>query len=67
MTRVSSVTTSQLAPNQVIATIGIDIEDGLRVPEVEQLITRLEEKIHAEHPEVYRIFIRPEAAPTPGG
>jgi len=61
VTRVISVTTSQLAPDQVIATIGIDIEDHLRVPEVEALIERLEAKIHAEHQEVYRIFIRPEA------
>ncbi|WP_114228910.1 MULTISPECIES: cation diffusion facilitator family transporter [Sphingomonas] len=64
VTRVISVTTSQLSPEQVIATIGIDIEDGLRVPEVEQLIERLETQIQAEHPEVYRIFIRPEAAPA---
>jgi divalent metal cation (Fe/Co/Zn/Cd) transporter len=65
VTRVSSVTTSQLAPDKVIATIGIDIDDGLKVPEVEQLIERLERQIQAEHPEVFRIFIRPEAAPAP--
>lgn len=64
VTRLISVTTTQLAPDQVIATIGIDIEDDLRVPEVERLIERLEAQIQAEHPEVYRIFIRPEAAPA---
>jgi cation diffusion facilitator family transporter len=63
VTRVISVTTSQLAPDQVIASIGIDIEDSLQVPAVEELIGRLERRIQSEHPEVTRIFIRPEAAP----
>jgi cation diffusion facilitator family transporter len=60
VTRVIDITTSQMSPDQVIATIGIDIEDELRVPEVEQLIGRLETKISAEHPELFRIFIRPQ-------
>lgn len=63
VSRVIDITTSQLAPDQVIATIAIDIEDELRVPEVEALISRLERRIAAEHPEVFRIFIRPEPAP----
>ncbi|URD61393.1 cation diffusion facilitator family transporter [Sphingomonas sp. KRR8] len=63
VTRVISVTTSQLSPDQVIATIGIDIDDELRVPQVEELICSIERQIAAEHPEVYRIFIRPEPAP----
>lgn len=64
VTRVISVTTSQLSPAQVIATIGIDIEDSLRVPQVEALIRSLEQRIAAEHPEVFRVFIRPEPAPA---
>ena len=62
VTQVTEVTTSQLAPDQVIANIGIDIEDSLRVPEVEQLIGSLADRISAEHPELFRVFIRPEPA-----
>lgn len=61
--RVIDVTTSQLSPDQVIASIALDIEDALRVPEVVALIRRLEQKITAEHPELLRVFIRPEASP----
>jgi cation diffusion facilitator family transporter len=62
VTKVIDVTTSQLSPDQVIASIALDIEDELRVPQVEELICRLERKITAEHPELLRVFIRPEAS-----
>ena len=58
--QVVDITTSQLAPDQVIATLGIDIVDDLRVPEVEQLILRIEQGIRARHPELFRVFIRPQ-------
>lgn len=65
---VVDVTTSQLAPNQVIATIGLDLDDALRVPDVEQLIARLERQIRGDHPELFRLFIRPQpCAPPPAG
>lgn len=56
---VVDITTSQIAPNQIIATLGIDIEDGLRVPEVEQLILRIEQTVRESHPDLFRVFIRP--------
>ena len=62
VTQVIDVTTSQLAPDQVIANIAIDIEDSLRVPEVEQLIGNLARRISDAHPELFRVFIRPEPA-----
>ncbi|MFD1610644.1 cation diffusion facilitator family transporter [Sphingomonas tabacisoli] len=58
---VVDVTTSQLAPDQVIATIGIEIDDKLRVPDVEDLIERLEQTIRARHAELFRVFIRPQS------
>ena len=39
---VESVLTTQLSPDQVIATLSVEFDDRLRVPEVEQLIGRLE-------------------------
>lgn len=58
---VVDVITSQLAPNQVIATMGIVIDDNLRVIEVEQLIARIEKTIRVRHPQLFRVFVRPQS------
>ena len=42
---VESVLTTQLSPDQVIATLSVEFDDRLRVPEVEQLIGRLEHEL----------------------
>ena len=57
--QVVDITTSQMGPDQVIATISVEIDDDLRVPQVEQMIGRIEEAIRARFPQLFRIFIRP--------
>jgi cation diffusion facilitator family transporter len=59
--KVIDITTSQMGPDQVIATIAVEIDENLRVPEVEQLIARIEGSIQARFPQLFRIFIRPVA------
>ncbi len=59
--KVIDITTSQMGPDQVIATIAVEIDEDLRVPEVEQLIARIEGAIQARFPQLFRIFIRPVA------
>jgi cation diffusion facilitator family transporter len=59
--QVIDITTSQMGPDQVIATIAVEIDEDLRVPEVEQLIHRIEDAIRARFPQLFRIFIRPVA------
>jgi cation diffusion facilitator family transporter len=59
--QVVDLTTSQMGPDQVIATISIEIDEDLRVPEVERLIARIEEAIRSRFPQLFRIFIRPVA------
>jgi cation diffusion facilitator family transporter len=59
--QVIDITTSQMGPDQVIATIAVEIDEDLRVPEVEQLIHRIEDAIRARFPQMFRIFIRPVA------
>ena len=59
--KVIDITTSQMGPDQVIATIAVEIDEDLRVPEIEQLIARIEESIQARFPQLFRIFIRPVA------
>jgi cation diffusion facilitator family transporter len=58
---VVDITTSQMGPDQVIATISIEIDEDLRVPQVEQLIGRIEQSIRSRYPQLFRIFIRPVA------
>jgi cation diffusion facilitator family transporter len=56
---VVDITTTQMSPDQVVAAIGIRIDESLRVPEVEQLIRRIEESIRKRYPQLFRVFIRP--------
>lgn len=61
---VVDITTAQLSPNQVIATLGVSLDETLRVPEVEKLIQRLEQKIRATHPQLFKVFVRPQSPDT---
>ena len=58
---VVEITTAQLAPDQVIATLGVIIDPKLHVPEVEQLIYRLEKAIKVRHPQLLKVFVRPQS------
>ena len=56
---VVDVTTTQMSPDQVIASISIEIEQSLRVPQVEELIERIEKGMRDRFPQLFRVFIRP--------
>ncbi len=56
---VVDITTTQMAPDQVIAALSVEIDQSLRVPQVEKLIRRIEKGMHARFPQLFRIFIRP--------
>lgn len=57
--RVEGILTSQLSPDQVIATIGVELDDNLRTPDVEKLIGHLETELRKKHPDLFRVFVRP--------
>ena len=57
--RVEGILTSQLSPDQVIATIGVELEDHLRTPDIERLIGHLETELRKQHPDLFRVFVRP--------
>jgi cation diffusion facilitator family transporter len=59
ITRVEGILTSQLSPDQVIANVGVEFDDDLRAPEIEKVIGRLETELRKEHPELFRVFVRP--------
>jgi len=56
---VEGILTSQLAPDQIIANVGLEFEDHLRTPDIERLIGELETKLRNKHPDLLRIFVRP--------
>ncbi len=58
---VVSVMTSQLAPDQVIATLGLRFDEALELREVEALIHRLEKSIRKRHPQLFQVFVRPQS------
>jgi cation diffusion facilitator family transporter len=57
--RVEGILTSQLSPDQVIATIGVELDDNLRTPDIEKLIGHLETELRKTYPELFRVFVRP--------
>lgn len=56
---VEGILTSQLGPNQVIATVGVEFDDKLRTPDIERIIGHLENELRKDHPELFRVFVRP--------
>ena len=56
---VEGVLTSQLAPDQVIANVGLEFDDDLRTPDIERAIRHLETELRKIHPELFRVFVRP--------
>ena len=59
---IETILTTQLSPDQVIATLGIEFADDLRIPEVEALIGKLECDLRKRHPDLYRVFVRPTSS-----
>ena len=57
---VRRILTTQMAPDQVIATLDVEFDDTLSIPDVERLIGRIESELRSRHPELARVFIRPE-------
>ena len=57
---VRRVLTTHMAPDQVIATMDVEFDDELTIPDVEMLIGRIEGGLRDRHPELSRVFIRPE-------
>jgi cation diffusion facilitator family transporter len=62
--RVIDIQTTQMSPDQVIATLAIEIQDKLTVPQVERLIQRIEDAMRSRFPQLFRVFIRPVSGPA---
>jgi cation diffusion facilitator family transporter len=56
----NGVLTVQMGPDQVVATLSAEFEDGLATPQIEASIHRIETAVQARHPEVAALFVKPQ-------
>jgi divalent metal cation (Fe/Co/Zn/Cd) transporter len=57
---VNEVLTVQLSPQQIVAMVSLDFNDDLTLSRVENIAAEIERQATAAHPEVMRLFIRPQ-------
>jgi divalent metal cation (Fe/Co/Zn/Cd) transporter len=56
----NNLITVQLAPDQVTVLLSLEFDDALRVPEIEKIVTDLEERIRDARPDVFLMFVKPQ-------
>jgi cation diffusion facilitator family transporter len=56
----NGVFTVQMGPEQVVAALSAEFEDGLSTQQIEAGIRRLEAEVRARHPEVVALFVKPQ-------
>jgi len=64
--RVNDLVTVHLAPDQIVAALSLEFKDELNTPQIEQAVAAIERHICQQHPEVSRIFIKPQSSATRG-
>ncbi|WP_274630196.1 cation diffusion facilitator family transporter [Arvimicrobium flavum] len=58
--KANGVLTVHLGPQQIVASLSIEFEDDLRVPELEACVERLEEALKARVPSLAAVFFKPQ-------
>jgi len=58
--RANGVLTIQMAPDQIMAAMSFEFDDALTAPQIEQMVADIERRIHAAHPEVTSLFVKPQ-------
>lgn len=56
----NGVTTMQMGPEQVVAMLSAEFEDDCTTPQIEACITRIEQAVKAEYPELVALFVKPQ-------
>jgi divalent metal cation (Fe/Co/Zn/Cd) transporter len=62
--RAGLVFSVHLAPRQIVAALSLEFADKLTTPQIEDAVLELERAIHAAHPEVIAIFVKPQTSGT---
>ena len=58
--RANGVLTVQLAPDEIMAAMSMEFDDRMTAPEIEVLVQDIEQRVHAAHPEVRSLFVKPQ-------
>jgi cation diffusion facilitator family transporter len=58
--RANGVLTIQMAPQEIMAAMSFEFDDALTAPQIEEMVADIERRIHAAHPEVTSLFIKPQ-------
>jgi len=61
---VNGVLTSYLSPDQVVVMLSLEFEDRLCVPELEEAVREIEQRVRAQHPEISALFVKPQTPPV---
>jgi cation diffusion facilitator family transporter len=62
--KANGVLTAQMGPDQVLVALSAEFDDRLTTPEIEDCVKTLEDEIRSAHPEVSRLFVKPQTAAT---
>jgi divalent metal cation (Fe/Co/Zn/Cd) transporter len=57
----NEIITVHLGPRQVVAMLSLDFDDTLPLSHVEITTERIEAKVKAKYPEVFRLFVRAQS------
>jgi len=66
VTGVGEVLTVHSAPDQVMAMLSVDFDDGIGARDVERIVCEIEAEAEARYPIVRRLYIRPQSGVVPG-
>lgn len=56
----NGVFTVQMGPDQVVAVLSAEFEDGMSTPQIEASIRRIETAVRERHPDVVAFFVKPQ-------
>jgi len=63
---VGEILTMHSSPDQVLAMLSVDFDDGISARDVERLVCEIELEAEARFPIVRRLYIRPQSGVVPG-
>jgi cation diffusion facilitator family transporter len=66
VTGVGEVLTVHSSPDQVMAMLSVDFDDGISARDVERLVCEIEQEAETRYPTVRRLYIRPQSGVIPG-
>ena len=60
----NGVLTFQMGPDQVVANLSAEFDDGMNADQIEQCINRIEDRVKQEHADIVALFVKPQSART---